>query len=192
MNINMISTKKCFDLLPGLCYSWICIFCLYCTYFTQKAIQTEKCTYIYVYEALRNKFCFHNTIPVVEGINIWKYKHLYMTNKEKKKTSKIICTSKCTIGTSVKSWFSIHKEVMDKVLLHEKKIYDPQRKLYVSVKPTPQERVNYDHDVILHPILIRKRTTYYTITKLLDILRSVNVIFCIASLLGNYTYLRKG
>ena len=52
---------------------------------------------------------------------------------KKKKTSKNYMHSKCTMGTSVKSWFSIHKEIMDKICvwIKKKRIYNPQRNGYM-------------------------------------------------------------
>ena len=128
--------KKTQDLLLGLCYSWICIFFLLQKH-TQKDIHRQIQTNIYVYGVHRNKFCFYHTIEwkawICENISTC----IWVTRR--RRPLKIICTQKCTIGTSVKSWFSIHKEVWTNFFLHENKIYDPQRKLYVSVQPTPQE-----------------------------------------------------
>ena len=76
------------------------------------------------------------TILLAHGISHGKYKYIYMTGYSK--TSKIICTQNAQWAQAWNRDFQYTKEAWKK-FLREEEIYDPQRKLYVSVKSTPQE-----------------------------------------------------
>ena len=134
MNINIIGTKK----RKISCLAFVIRESAYISYYKiiRKKVYTDKIQpNIYVYGVHRNIVLYHT----VEGINIWKHKHLYMTN-EKKKTSKNFMHSKCTIGTSVKSWFSIHKEVWTKFFLAWKEnLRPPTKVIRARQADTPQE-----------------------------------------------------
>ena len=97
-------------------------------------------------------------IMSVGGINLWKHKHgsWLIRGWERRRPLKITCTQNAQWAQAWNRDFQYTKKLWTKYVFElKKREFTTPNVMYICIRQADTTgRVNYDHDAILHPILM--------------------------------------